>query len=303
MKNRHTPQSGFTLIEMSIVILIMGLIVGAVFSFLSVQRISHNEDITKQREQKIANALAYYAQMHSFLPCPSLPNPNLVSPGLSPGDPITTCTTPQDRMGVVPFRILGMTQEDATDGWGNAISYGVATNAHKPLTNLIEAACRTTAWFNGTTNANPAKAAFCCQQDNSMQVFFSGGKPVITTYYDPSNHNTDYKPVNTQATVGATPAGSIAYYAYILISHGQNGYGARRFCDDPSLPSCTNNRGATQPLQAQYVDELKNAMVSIYANDTDYVVGPRAANFDDIVLWRTQDRVISELNNDSCALP
>lgn len=118
-------QRGFSLIELSIVILILGLLLGGLMQPLSTQMdVSRTKD-TEKKLTDIQDALYGFAATRGRLPCPA----TVASLGdEAPVAPATgACTAPYD--GFVPGRLLGLGPLDAngfvTDAWGNPIRYAV----------------------------------------------------------------------------------------------------------------------------------------------------------------------------------
>ncbi len=129
---------GFTLVEVAILVVIVGLIsvggltiVGAIFD-------SRRSQTTGERLDLIEQALQSYVEEFSCLPCPT--DGSLSSTGADNnfGRSFDTgglvggnCTATACRLidAVVPWRTLGLSEEFATDGWGDRIRYyvGVGT--------------------------------------------------------------------------------------------------------------------------------------------------------------------------------
>src|SRR5688572_21012392 len=129
-------EGGFTLIELSIVILIVGLMTGSFFVFYKPIQERRLRDITIERQNRIALALTNFAQNYGRLPCPGHPdapirgNPRINATPSAYNDPNTqpagVCNgAVAERTGIVPYRILGLSEKDVTDGWNNPISYTV----------------------------------------------------------------------------------------------------------------------------------------------------------------------------------
>ena len=313
MKQNNSSQKGFTLVEMAVVILIVGLVVGSIFSFLSVQQEQKRRQVTMDRQKVIATAFTNFAQMRGRLPCPADPDVNETDNLY--GTERTTCNTPATLKGLVPFRDLGLTQLDVTDGFDRPFTYVVA-NAARNVAAEAHRNCRENIiWVNVLTNANPPKAIFCCQRVNAtdqLRVFRREGTA------NPADlaHNTQNDPpagfaaaAVTQAAINfASPIGTLGairdnthylnYFAYVLISHGSNGQGAYRF------PLGTVHTSATIPFVIPIsAAEQANADTNMDFVDMPLNSAEGTNYFDDILLWRTQQSVISGLNNDSCARP
>jgi prepilin-type N-terminal cleavage/methylation domain-containing protein len=103
---------GFTLVEMAIVLIIVGLLVSAFLAPLSAQRDLKDYTDTKLRLEQIREALYGYAIINGSLPCPATTaNP---SDNVNYGHGITPCPITAGA-GVLPWKDLG-TQE--IDAWG-----------------------------------------------------------------------------------------------------------------------------------------------------------------------------------------
>jgi len=116
-------QKGFTLVELSIVILIMGLILGGIAMPLSVQR--ENVRIRAARDQlaHVEETIQGYALVNGFLPCPATPaSTGLVA--LAGGN----CAV---QHGFVPASTLGLSGSRNDDNllldpWGSPVRYSVS---------------------------------------------------------------------------------------------------------------------------------------------------------------------------------
>lgn len=117
-----TRQGGFSLIELSIVVLILGLLLTGLSVPLSVQlenaRINEAEDFLSVIEK----ATLGYAVVNGHLPCPATPASNGASATVAGG-----CTV---QHGFVPGTTLGLTGSRNADGllldpWASPIRYSV----------------------------------------------------------------------------------------------------------------------------------------------------------------------------------
>ena len=197
--------AGFTLIELSIVLLIIALVTGmAITSGISVvatARIS----ATNQKMKAIDEALLQYRDANGRLPCPGdlTIAPGGVDYGLEAGADAASSTPsgtgvcsggtmkPQANFaasgvnyitvaeGAVPVTTLGLANDFMYDGWGNHIRYAVNTNMTK------------------------------------LNAFATIPAPLVCG-------NIKVEDVNGSARSGGPTGGSI----YALISHGANGHGA-----------------------------------------------------------------------------
>jgi prepilin-type N-terminal cleavage/methylation domain-containing protein len=178
-------QSGFSLIEMAIVLVILGFILGGVVTGLSSQReIQKNKNIQNQLEE-IRNAVIGYVQINGRLPCPA----SLTSKGGSVSTPAGVCTGGNSMVPYADLGIRGALSEGPDpvliDSWLQPIRYRV--------TSVLAGS-----WFYtsipGTIGltANPPPDFSICRTvpcppapspnilaTNIVAVFFSTGDPLI----------------------------------------------------------------------------------------------------------------------------
>jgi prepilin-type N-terminal cleavage/methylation domain-containing protein len=125
-QNRIWPirgAAGFTLIEMAIVIIIIGVIISIVSTVLPA--LIRTSKIKKAQAvlEKVDYALQGYISSNGQLPCPDTDNPqdgleNRIAGTTPPTD--DTCTA---YVGRLPYATLGLSS--ATDPWQNVVRYGV----------------------------------------------------------------------------------------------------------------------------------------------------------------------------------
>lgn len=116
----RTTESGFTLIEMAIVIAIAGVLVAMLAPVLGSIAENNRSELTVQRMNAIEDAMVVFVRQNGRLPCPAAPN------GSPLGEERASCNTGGNANGVVPFRTVGLAEADARDGYGNYFTYHVA---------------------------------------------------------------------------------------------------------------------------------------------------------------------------------
>lgn len=157
------PERGFTLVEMAIVLVIVGLLLGGLLMPLSTQVEQRRIGETQKTLDEIREALIGYAanQIPPHLPCPDKTGGGGVgtaNDGQEDFNPAGTCVTQE---GNIPWATLGVSD---VDGWGNRIHYRVdATFSNRsPLVtfSLTSAgtlrACQTAACATIVANTLPA---------------------------------------------------------------------------------------------------------------------------------------------------
>jgi prepilin-type N-terminal cleavage/methylation domain-containing protein len=116
---------GFSLIELSVVVLIIGIVmtmgIGAWTANLENQALA----ATAQRQAAVKEALIGYLRRNKRLPCPDtdFTAPDGVENRATAGNPATACSA---RFGVLPYVTLGLARDAVRDGWGNFYSYHVS---------------------------------------------------------------------------------------------------------------------------------------------------------------------------------
>ena len=115
---------GFTLVELSIVLIIVALLTGGLLMSLGAQREVQAIRDTEARLASIQEALLGFAAANGRLPCPATSTSNGVEDPAGGG----TCSAPYD--GFVPAVTLGITPVDTqgytVDAWGRRIRYAVS---------------------------------------------------------------------------------------------------------------------------------------------------------------------------------
>lgn len=118
-------QGGFTLVELSIVILIMGLILGGLAMPLSTQL--ENGRIRETREQisETEAAIQGFAIMNGHLPCPATPGSNGLSAVAAGGCVVQHGFVPASTLGLVGSR---NTDNLLLDAWASPLRYSVSAS-------------------------------------------------------------------------------------------------------------------------------------------------------------------------------
>jgi len=111
MRN-YSKNIGFTLVEMAIVLMIVGLLLKTLLTPLTAQRELRSIDSTQQSLKQIAEALNGFIILNNRLPCPSTQaDPTNANYGLEDA----SCNTNYASEGYLPWKTLGVTE---TDAWG-----------------------------------------------------------------------------------------------------------------------------------------------------------------------------------------
>lgn len=327
-----SSQKGFTLLEMSIVVAIVGLItVVSIRIALPLLDMAHRMETT-EKMKKIQEALAVYAVQNYRIPCPGVPVETTANPvsngfgyeknnGIALPNAASRCgTNPAiDWRGIVPFKTLGIPSDTIRDAWGNYFTYAVSPAFTLPSAGAqtsVQANCRTREWFYMTSDAstptyksrNAAKAGFCCPGDGVM------GSSTNLRIRDSSNQETPYRSrirnmASNEAASVDTPYQNFTAYVpieqtpvgvvYTIVSHGPNG-GATAFDGISNsrsiIPSATTNICENSNADETSEGGSRTYRDCLIAEDVDMNQN------DDIVVWQTQDMIFAS-ENQSCAVP
>lgn len=169
-------QSGFSLIEMAIVLVILGFILGGVIGGLSSQREVQKRSDTQRQLEEIRNAVVGFAQINNRLPCPA----SLTSLGRSVPTTSGPCT-PGVNNRFVPYADLGIQGNVVggvlVDTWLQPVQYRVTTSGTWSTTpiNVSFIATNFRVCSDPSDTACPAAKVLA---SDLVAVFFSTGDPL-----------------------------------------------------------------------------------------------------------------------------
>jgi prepilin-type N-terminal cleavage/methylation domain-containing protein len=122
--------AGFTLTELAVVVLIVGLLLGGLLVTLEAQNTARATAETRQILQNAHDAVVGFAVRYGRLPCPATAASNGVeAPATPPAPPASNpCTVTK---GFLPAVTLGLGPTDAQgyllDSWNNRVRYAIST--------------------------------------------------------------------------------------------------------------------------------------------------------------------------------
>jgi prepilin-type N-terminal cleavage/methylation domain-containing protein len=184
-------QNGFTLVEMAIVLMIVGLLLGGMLVPLSAQMDQRNISDTQKAMSEIKEAIIGYALANGRLPCPATATiatgQNNAGIALTTGSGSTLACS--NATGVVPWATLGVNE---TDAWGNRYTYRVTSDFADGIGSNTYGGC--------TPSPIPTLATFGLCSVGNLNVL-SAAPPAANT-----------------TVAGSVPA--------VIISHGKNSAGA-----------------------------------------------------------------------------
>lgn len=256
-------KAGFTLVEMSFVLVIIGLVIVIVFPALKAVRQSTQNQTTQSNLDALMRANAAYVQAHGCLPCPTPPSARGNEIGFVRGDENNiACGTCGTSEGVVPFISLGLPMHMAKDGWGHWITMSVDTAL--------------------TINFGSSPPSSLCLSSDPAPCVRGESRKGLCQENLPSTNRL----IVRQETNGDAEA------ALLLLSHGENGFGAYR----TSLPyynGFTRSATSPSPYEQENTDGDLNYRVARFSTDP-------LRSFDDHLRFIGRDALVTYLGNPAC---
>ncbi len=270
-------RAGFTLVELSVVLIIISLIVGmtAVSGVTLISTARYSATVSKMAA--LDQALMAFRIANDRLPCPAdlsqvlgsttygtEGNCSAIAGGVFVAQNAGATATAAE--GGVPTAALGLPSDFMYDGWGNRFRYAVDT---------------------GMTTINTFSTMRIGCVDGAITVY---GGPVSSSTYPATTYN-------TTRTTGAI---------YVLMSHGSNGHGGvtknavvnnTGALNSDALTNChCTSTGAASTYSPVYVQEQPYTYQAIAAANANY-------NFDDIVTYkeRWQMQTAWDMSGTNCA--
>lgn len=111
--------SGFTLVEIAIVLVVVGLLLGGLLMPLTMQVDLRRVEETIKEIDEINEAIVGFSLANGRLPCPA--DPTIATGALNAGVELAACAGAA-AVGVVPWTTLGVSE---TDAWGRRFTYRV----------------------------------------------------------------------------------------------------------------------------------------------------------------------------------
>jgi prepilin-type N-terminal cleavage/methylation domain-containing protein len=183
-------RSGFTLVEMAIVVLLAGILMTFGVGMLSAQLDNAAITVTKKRQEAIRDALAAYLAANKRLPCPDYPSataPNIAFDGIEDRVNATAGTPPRPdtttacaaSFGTLPYLTLGLSRDSVQDGWNNLFSYHVSTT---PYNWTLNASFNAGSQGGITVNGRDGAGTLSAITGNAVAMLVSHGKNGLGAY-------------------------------------------------------------------------------------------------------------------------
>jgi prepilin-type N-terminal cleavage/methylation domain-containing protein len=256
---------GFTLIEIAIVLVVVGLIASTTLTFAGGRIDANKLFATKQRLPEVEQALLGFMIVNGCLPCPADPadatsaTAGLQLPNVTPCS-ATACTR---ATGAVPWITLGLPEENSLDGWSRRFTYSIPDQLHVA---------------------------------GSMARNSSGGFPDFVT---------DANEIVIEDAAGTIIAGGTSVapvgnknFAYVIISHGRDGSFGFSQTGAQLADRYQQAIGATGIGQHENGNITDRIFATGNVNTTNGV-----AYYDDILVYRSAAALVLSCGSGSCGNP
>lgn len=250
VNSKHNAQSGFSLVEMSIVLAILSVVLTGLLPFILDANQKANEDITRERMARIEQALFAYHKAQTAaaatprLPCPASATEVATSSnfgkmanyaaggthgtcvnGGAPDASLESGSTTEVAFGMVPVRDLGLPEETAFDGFGRRFSYFVS------LKSMSDGTAGEITVQDTNANAKLTDAAFAIVSHGANG---HGGYTLGGSRRNASSTNT-----NEQENCDCTAAAAAGTMDHIVVQGMPTGNARARFDDIVSVYTVT----------------------------------------------------------------
>ncbi|MDR3424867.1 MAG: prepilin-type N-terminal cleavage/methylation domain-containing protein [Alphaproteobacteria bacterium] len=299
-----TSRSGFTLVEMAVVLVVMGLVMLTVLPALNTVRSANQLSLTQSNLRSLMLATAAYVQANGCLPCPAATSGTgfgtetsyiINTSGKPTPNACGICSSPE---GIPPYVSLGLPASTAHDGWGHWITMRVDPALTNP------ANCGTAS--NSCSNyIFIPPTALCTTADySSGYCAAQSGSPVGYSDKGLCKYNLSAASNAVPITV-STPNGTSQKAAVIFVSYGSTGYGSyvaslQQGWQMP-FPSPPNNPSSAtyNPCSAYSGYPKCNAAGTANFVDAMTVVGDTDP-YDDVLAYADRNALVSMFGNGAC---
>lgn len=262
-------QRGFA--AATIVIVLILIAVALVFgrSFSRPEADLGRRDVTNTSMTRISKALVEFAALNRRLPCPARGDLANDDPNIGVANPDAATTTCATADGVVPWKTLALRREDALDGWSRQISYRVFSG------------------LTGFTQDGGVNMTYCNSSLGYPLDLALGPGSLCKTGTPPPNMPLQFLAVRGNMLVVDEMGSARTGNAFVLVSHGDTGYGAFPAEGASGRLEFPNNAGReytnTQAGGTYWI--LPRSAPAVPASDANY--------FDDVVAYLGAEELVA----------
>jgi type II secretory pathway pseudopilin PulG len=272
---------------MVVVLFILGIVISMAAVLTRGVTAAQKRSITAARLATVDAALVQFAQQQRRLPCPADgTRPGTATTAPIPGDEgartAAGCTAAggnYETNGVVPWRMLGLTETDATDGWDHRITYRIDPR-------LAADSALDMSWCDAAGSEAPTAPA-------APRACTAGCTSTLLTSCTPPLAFLVTKGLtvrNVAGTVVMDPSGNPnTGAAYVLVSAGETGGGA--YLNTGVLGASTLTDGTEE--QKNYASGSYVSAALTYYVDDGISDASGITHFDDVVLRPSLMNVIT----------
>jgi type II secretory pathway pseudopilin PulG len=269
-------QQGVTLAIVLVVFVIVMVAFLATYALSRMTGAGDERNVTAARLAAAAAALEQYAASAKRLPCPAQHNATAAAETGLEVRTMPAGTGCEHGIGVVPWKTIGLSREQAYDGWGRRISYRVWTG---------------TGGLNVGSLTQPGGVSMvdCDTVDPAPTGVNAAG---LCTYDTVTQTVESRRTTDVQFLAGKglplTDNGTAYLAAYVLISHGATGGGAWTSSGvQVELPSAGSRQRdhttANGPFWIQKFSDVETSAKS-------------ASHFDDMLVYRSVADLVKRIN-------
>jgi len=288
MQKRSASPQGFTLTEMAVVLVIVGLLFVFLIPVSNTLRSNQRRAATEQTLKNIQAALNNFVILNKRLPCPA--DGSLAIPTGKEGTRVNGDCANNQADGIVPWVALGLTTSATLDAWNDQITYRVGYGLTRD--SALDMSYCDPAGVKAATPGWPLTATGGLCDTTCTGTFLAANCTSPSNFL--ANKGLDV------TTDGATKVMDHTNYtgaAYILISHGDDNYGAINSAG-VYVSSPVRDVSGTPTLESPNANTAANIVTSTTWNP--FVDAPfsdannPATYFDDIIIRPSLLTVITQ---------